>query len=147
MAFCYCPGIMTNYTAPDILARARDEARNQFKLAAVEGFTRPEGIALVMGNDAIIGGRTQTQNISAGTDAMKFLANIYGRELTFADIPSPAQGIKAIFIATSVSENATQLRQPTMETLAALRAYPGTERHGEVSVIAANIDRSFKLIL
>ena len=138
---------MTNYTAPEILARAQDEARNQFKLAAAEGFDRPEGVALVMGNDAIVSGRTQTEQMSAGTDAMKFLAHIYGRELTFAEEASPSQTIKAIFISTSVTDQTVKLRQPERATLDALRAYPGSTRGQTVTVVAANTDQSFKLAL
>lgn len=138
---------MTNHIAPKLLESLIGEARNQFKLAAGEGHDRPEGVALLMGNDTIVAGRTRNKEVSAGREAVMFLTHIFGREMTFADELSPAQHVKAIVISTSVTDIKVELRKPTAETLAALRAYPGTAQNQEVTVTAANTDTSFKFAL
>jgi hypothetical protein len=138
---------MTNTITSAQFAKLVGEARNQFKLAASEGHERPEGVALLMGNDAIVSGRTRDREVNAGREAIMFLSHIFGRELTFADELSPAQNVKAIVISTSVTDIKVELRKPTAETLAALRAYPGTAQGQEVTVTAANTDQSFKLAL
>ena len=134
---------MTNEIDPQTFAKLKLEACDQFKSAAGYKLGRPEGIALLMDNGVIIGGHThgrdgKTKAYSAARDVLNFLGTVFGEASLQDTTPlKPGQHIKAVVVATSVTDTAT-VRQASPELLIDLTGYKGLVRPQAVTVIAGN---------
>lgn len=134
---------MTNTIDPQIHAKLQREACEQFQSAVGYKLARPEGIALLMDNDVIVGGHTHGRDgkikaYSAARDVLNFLATVFGEAALHDTAPlKPGQKIKAVVVATSVTETAT-VRQASPELLIDLSSYKGLVRPQAVKVIAGN---------